>query len=153
MKGEKLTLATLFGGELQEQADRCLARIGDNIMDPNTDPEKKRSLTIKLIFKPIEGEREDVAVSYETSVSLAPEMGGSTQMFINKDLGSGRISMVEHHCGVIRGQLDFGDMGFQNQDPPQKVPTAATAPEDDAEPSAKEGTTGRIIDYQKQKLV
>ena len=148
MKEERLTLATLFGGELQEQADCCLARIGDNIMDPNTDPEKKRSLTIKLIFKPIEGDREDVAVAYETSVSLAPEMGGSTQMFINKGLGSGRISMGEHHRGVIRGQLDFGDMGFQVEETTPRL-APVPAPEDDAEPTA----TREIINYQQRKTV
>ena len=148
MQEEKLTLASLFGGALQEQADRALRKISENIMDPNTDPEKKRSLTIKLIFKPSPDDNEDVSVTYETTVSLAPEIGGSTQMFITKDLRSGRISVMEHHRGVIRGQLDFGDMGFTTGERKLRE-DAGQPPEDDATGPKQ---TGEIIDYQRKRI-
>lgn len=82
---EKLTLASMCAGGVQERIDRALAKISDNILDLNTDAKKKRTLDIKIVLTPSEDDREDVAVEVQTSVKLAPEMGLKTQLFINKD--------------------------------------------------------------------
>ena len=86
---EKLTLASMCAGGVQERIDRALAKISDNILDLNTDAKKKRTLDIKIVLTPSEDDREDVAVEVQTSVKLAPEMGLKTQLFINKDFRSG----------------------------------------------------------------
>ena len=39
---EKLTLASMCAGGVQERIDRALAKISDNILDLNTDAKKKR---------------------------------------------------------------------------------------------------------------
>ena len=52
MHDERLTLATLCGGAVQERVDRALERVAKNILDPNTDPKKSRSITLKITLKP-----------------------------------------------------------------------------------------------------
>lgn len=142
MKEEQLSLATLCGGALQEKVDRALRKVAENILDPNTDPEKKRSITVKLVFKPSPEDTEDVALSTEISVSLAPEVGASTNIFVSKDLASGGVTVMEHHKGVIRGQISFDELGrSEAQDRP--VP---------AEPEEAAPKGGGIIDYQKKKI-
>lgn len=107
---EKLTMATVCDGAVQEKVDRALKAVADNIMDPNTDAGKKRTITMKITLQPSEDDREDVAVSVEVTKSLAPETGIRTQLFITKDLESGAMTIQEHQRGMIKGQLDFGDM-------------------------------------------
>lgn len=107
---EKLTMTTICDGAVQEKVDRALRAVADNILDPNTDPKKKRSITLKIVFQPNEDDREDVAVHVEVTKSLAPEAGVKTQLFIAKDLESGAMTVQEHQRGMIKGQLDFGDM-------------------------------------------
>lgn len=45
---EKLTLASMCAGGVQERIDRALAKISDNILDLNTDAKKKRVLDVKI---------------------------------------------------------------------------------------------------------
>lgn len=108
---EKLTLASMCAGGVQERIDRALAKISDNILDLNTDAKKKRTLDIKIVLTPSEDDREDVAVEVQTSVKLAPEMGLKTQLFINKDFRSGVTTLTEHAKGAIKGQLTLDECG------------------------------------------
>lgn len=103
MHNERLTLATLCGGAVQE-------KVANNILDPNTDPGKKRTITLKITLKPEDDDPEDVAVSAEVTYTLAPDAGVQTQFFVNKDLEDGRVTVMEHKRGEIRGQLDFSDI-------------------------------------------
>lgn len=91
---EKLTLASMCAGGVQERIDRALAKISDNILDLNTDAKKKRVLDVKITLTPNEDDREDVSVEVQTSVKLAPEMGLKTQLFINKDFRSGVTTLT-----------------------------------------------------------
>ena len=109
---EKLTLASMCAGGVQERIDRALAKISDNILDLNTDAKKKRTLDIKIVLTPSEDDREDVAVEVQTSVKLAPEMELKTQLFINKDFRSGVTTLTEHSKGAIKGQLTLDDCGM-----------------------------------------
>ena len=136
MRREKLTLATIGGGAVQERVDRALEKVARNIMDPNTDPKKKRMITLKIIMKPDEDDREDVEVSAEVQVSLAPEMGVSTHFFVSKDLSTDKVSVMEHRRGEIRGQLNFTDVGIVQEN----------ETEQDEEPS--ESST--IMDFRKK---
>ena len=136
MHKEKLTLATIGGGAVQERVDRTLEKVARNIMDPNTDPGKKRVITLKITMKPDEDDREDVEVSADVQVSLAPEMGVSTHFFVSKDLKSDRVSVMEHRKGEIRGQLDFSDVGIVSES------------DEDTEESTTEAT---IMDFRKKK--
>lgn len=107
---EKLTMTSICSGAVQEKVDRAIQAVADNILDPNTDAKKKRSITMKIVFQPNEDDREDVAVHVDVTRSLAPEAGVKTQLFIAKDIESGALTVQEHQHGMIKGQLDFGDM-------------------------------------------
>lgn len=108
---ERLNLASICGGAVQEKVDRALEKVAKNILDPNTDAKKKRSITLKITLEPDEDDREDVKVSSEVSYTLASETGVQTQFFMYKDLESGRVTVTEHRKGEIKGQLSFSDMG------------------------------------------
>lgn len=110
MHKERLTLATLCGGAVQEKIDRALEKVASNILDPNVVPDKKRTVTLKITMKPLDDDREDVAVEANVSYTLSPEMGVQTNFFVNKDLNNGNISIMEHKRGEIKGQLDFSDV-------------------------------------------
>ena len=90
-----ISLDRLCGGALLERFTMAMAQIGRNIMDPNTDPEKNRTLTIKLTFKPDKG-RKGIKTSIATSVSLAPPLADETMLLIGQDLRTGRIEMNEY---------------------------------------------------------
>jgi len=109
---QRLTLATICQGALQERVDRAIAKVVDNILDPNTDAKKKRTIQIAITFVPNEDDREDVSVMTSTTVKLVPEEGISTQMFLQKDLTNGHIVATEHKKGTIKGQLTLDEMGL-----------------------------------------
>lgn len=112
MSKERLTLANMCSGGVQERIDRALAKVSDNILDMNTEAKKKREVTVRIILAPNENDREDVAVSVQTSVKLAPEMGLETQLFISKDFRNGTVQLTEHAKGQIKGQLTLDDCGM-----------------------------------------
>lgn len=115
MHNDRLTLATLCDGAVQEKVDRALEKVVKNILDPNTDPGKKRSITLKITMKPDESDNEDVEVTADVSYSLAPEVGVQTRFFVNKDLQSDGVTVMEHKKGEIRGQLDFSDLSIAGE--------------------------------------
>lgn len=115
MHNERLTLATLCEGAVQEKVDRALEKVAKNILDPNTDPGKKRSITLKITMKPDENDNEDVEVTADVSYSLAPEVGVQTRFFVNRDLQSEGVTVMEHKKGEIRGQLDFSDLAIAGE--------------------------------------
>lgn len=110
MHAERLTLATLGGGAVQERIDKALEKVARNILDPNADPDKKRTITLKITIKPDGEETGDVEVSADVSVSLAPPLSVKTRMFIEED-GNDHLSIMEHRYGEIRGQMHFDDYG------------------------------------------
>ena len=116
MHKEKLTLATICGGAVQEKVDRALEKVARNILDPNVVPDKKRTVTLKITLKPSDYDQENVVVTADVSYQLSPEVGVQTNMFVSQDLTNGNISMMEHQRGEIKGQLDFSDVGITTGD-------------------------------------
>lgn len=143
MAKEKLTLASMCGGGVQERINRCLAKISDNILDPNTEAKKKRTLTIQITFTPDEDDREDVSVDVATNVKLAPETGLSTQLWINKDFKSGEVSITEHAKGQIKGQLTLDELGMETKSENTEPPTA--------EELGCDPETGEVIEQEKSE--
>lgn len=139
MAREKMTLASMCDGGVQERIDRALMKISDNILDPNTEAKKKRTLTVQISFVPNEDDREDVTVDVSTNVKLAPEISLKTQLFINKDLKSGMINLTEHAKGQIKGQLTLDDMGMAMKEEPK-------TPEVTAEELGCDPETGEVIE-------
>ena len=143
---EKLTLASMCAGGVQERIDRALAKISDNILDLNTDAKKKRVLDVKITLTPNEDDREDVSVEVQTSVKLAPEMGLKTQLFINKDFRSGVTTLTEHSKGAIKGQLTLDDCGMSMNPEEVEEENPVTAEELGCDPE-----TGEVIEKQPEQ--
>ena len=143
MHEEKLTLATICGGAVQEKVDRALEKVARNILDPNVVQDKKRSVTLKITLKPSDEDQEDVIVTADVSYTLSPEVGVSTNMFVSKDLKSGNISMMEHRRGEIKGQLDFSDVGITTED--EELVDMETGE------ILQEETTNDVLDFRKVK--
>lgn len=139
---EKLTLASMCAGGVQERIDRALAKISDNILDLNTEAKKKRTLDVKIVFAPNEDDREDVSVEVHTSVKLAPEIGLKTQLFINKDFKSGVTTLTEHAKGAIKGQLTLDDCGMSLSTDDEPLT---------AEELGRDPETGEILETQPEK--
>lgn len=115
-----ISLDRLCGGALLERFTAEMAKIGRNIMDPNTDPEKPRTLTIKLTFKP-DKRRRNIKTGISTSISLAQQVADETMLLIGQDIRSGRIEITED-----------GDasqtIGIAGESIPVKVEVMPTAP-------------------------
>ena len=142
MSDEKLTLATICDGAVQEKIDRALEKVAKNILDPNTDAKKKRSITLKIIMEPNEDDREDVKVNSEITYTLAPESGVQTQFFMCKDLQSGRVTVTEHRKGEIKGQLSFTDIE-------KTLDRKAQQEESDGEHMEEMSTTQSVLDFRR----
>lgn len=129
-----ISLDRLCGGALLERFTTDMAKIGRNIMDPNTDPEKNRTLTIKLSFKPDRG-RRSITTSISTSLSLAPQVADETILLIGQDVRSGRIELTE-----------YGDssqsVSMAGESIPVKAEVIPTAPV----PGCYDPETGEIYD-------
>lgn len=143
---EKLTLASMCAGGVQERIDRALAKISDNILDLNTDAKKKRVLDVKITLTPNEDDREDVSVEVQTSVKLVPEMGLKTQLFINKDFRSGVTTLTEHSKGAIKGQLTLDDCGMSMNPEEDEEEKPVTAEELGRDPE-----TGEVLEKETLK--
>lgn len=88
-------------GGVQVKLVRALEQIAENIMDPNTDQDKKRKLQMNATFKRTKsGDAVDVDVEVKTT--LAPEISVGTTMLIGKD-NSGKAVVNELKSGA-KGQ-------------------------------------------------
>ncbi|MDU1888735.1 MAG: replication terminator protein [Enterococcus faecalis] len=90
----ELNLAKLANGAIQEKLDGELEKVFENIHDPNTKPTDKRTVTIKLVFKPDEN-RQVVAMTSSFSTTPAPVRDFDTTILTGKDLTNGKIAARE----------------------------------------------------------
>jgi hypothetical protein len=79
-----IDLSNLAGGAIAERFNVELAKVLENIADPNTDPKQARSLTVKLTFKADE-ERDIANVSIETKTALASAKKLETKFVLDRD--------------------------------------------------------------------
>lgn len=102
-----LPLSRLANGAIQEKLDHELNKIFNNIHDPNTNAEDKRTVTIKLEFAPDEN-RQTIKLNSTISVKLANVKDTSVTVITGKDLSNGRIEARELKSKVP-GQSYFDD--------------------------------------------
>ena len=112
MEGFDMDLGKIAGGALQEKANAALARVFENLSDPNTPYKDKRSMTIKLTFAQNE-DRTDVVCQIQVDTKLAhPHPVNThpvnTQFGMFTDLRDGSIQ-VEEYGSQVRGQTMLED--------------------------------------------
>jgi hypothetical protein len=93
-KSIDLPLSLLANGAIQEKLDIELEKVFNNIHDPNTKAEDKRTVTIKLEFAPDEN-RQTVKVNSNISLKLANVKDVSMTILTGKDLSNGKIEAKE----------------------------------------------------------
>lgn len=91
----RISLDSLGGGALTERVNLAMDQVARNIMDPNTDPEKARKITITLTFK-ADKSRRHVKTALGTNISLAPPVADETMLLVGQDVKTGRIEMNEY---------------------------------------------------------
>lgn len=104
-----------------------MRQIVQNIADTNADPQKVRTLTIKLTFKPDAG--RSVKTSIATNVSLAPPLADETMMLIGKDARTGTVQMSEIDDASQMVSVQGSMIPVKAEVVPQAPPVQAFDPE------------------------
>ncbi len=104
MQINKIALATLANGALEELFENELDKIIENINDPNTSIKKARKIAIELKFLPIDDNRDLIGVEINTKTTLAPTEGTSTKMIIGEE-GDKLIACEYGNNNQIIGQM------------------------------------------------
>ncbi|MCL5458061.1 replication terminator protein [Loigolactobacillus coryniformis] len=99
-----IKLSELANGGAQEKFNHELKRIAENILDPNTDANKKRKIVLTTTFTPSD-DRNLVTIGIDVKSMLAPENGVNTLMMVGRN-DSGYIEANELKSGTP-GQTYF----------------------------------------------
>lgn len=114
-----INLEQFAGGKLSVQLNKALEKITENVQDPNTDAQKVRKINVSISFRPND-ERDFVATTVETKLSLAPELGATTALSMGRDLRTGEVEAVEIF-NQIPGQMNVDDVIDQEEDETPKA--------------------------------
>lgn len=112
-------LEEFAGGKLSVQLNKALEKITENVQGPNTDAQKVRKINVSISFRPND-ERNFVATTVETKLSLAPELGATTALSMGRDLRTGEVEAIEIF-NQIPGQMSVNDVIDQEEEEPQKA--------------------------------
>jgi len=100
---EQVNLATIAGGAAVELFEQELGKVVENILDPNTEADAARTITLTIKLKP-NNERNIGSVSVAAKSSLAAFRAASTQMFFGRL--EGRPVAVEHDPKQLQMEFD-----------------------------------------------
>lgn len=115
------SLDQVMNGAVNERFKTELEKVWQNIFDPNTNPEQKRSVTLTFTFKPNQN-RDAAAMSFNVSSKVAPPVPvQQTVLMYQRDDGS---VIVTERTEQIPGQMD---MEGQEQPLPRVVEFAPPA--------------------------
>jgi hypothetical protein len=87
MESNEITLQTICHGGVPEIFERELRDVLANIADPNTHPEKVRTITLKFAFKPQE-DRSGAVIDFSCKAALQPVKTVKSQMFLSRHTGA-----------------------------------------------------------------
>lgn len=114
----RLTLDTIAGGALPELFAAELKRVLENILDPSTAADAKRSIRIDIQIEPNEA-RNACAVSVGASSKIAGFKAAGGVMFVGRRRGEA-VALVNN---MEQTQLDW-----DRADQPKALPTAPASP-------------------------
>ena len=112
-----IDLEQFAGGKLSVQLNKALEKITENVQDPNTDAQKVRKINVSISFRPND-ERNFVATTVETKLSLAPELGATTALSMGRDLRTGEVEAVEIF-NQIPGQMNVDVIDQEEDETPK----------------------------------
>lgn len=103
----RTSILQMARGAIQERIDYEMAKVIDNILDPNTDATTKRKLTLTIELRP-DDNRQTVFVSCGANSKLCPTNPVSTSLYITGDGMNGEVVAVEMVPNVPGQQNIFG---------------------------------------------
>ena len=101
---DKKSILDMAMGAFKERADYEMSKVIDNILDPNTKADKKRTLTITIELTP-DTERQNLRILTTVKSKLEPTNPISTALYITGD-EHGEPTIVEM-VPQIPGQLSM----------------------------------------------
>lgn len=104
MSMDKKSILDMAMGAFKERADYEMSKIIDNITDPNTKADKKRSLTVTIDILP-DAERQNLRITTTVKSKLEPTNPVSTALYITPD--SNGDAMVVEMIPQIPGQMNM----------------------------------------------
>lgn len=112
MKYVGVKLSELNEGSLQERFEYELTKVAENVMDANTDPEKKRKINITMTIMADE-QRDQLFIDSEVKSTLVPRKNVSAKVLIDTD---GEHTYANELKSNQRGQMFFDDDGGLHDD-------------------------------------
>lgn len=105
----RATIETIAGGAAARQFDFELQRAIDNCLDPNTDSNATRTVTLKVVVKP-GPDRKDAMLTFQATSKLAPDAPGTDMVYISQgkayvqDMQQMRLDELveEHHDSLFK---------------------------------------------------
>ncbi len=113
------SLLEMIGGAIKERVDYEVTRVIDNILDANTDPTKKRKITLTIELKPSD-DRQIITLEATAKSALAPTKPVGTTLAITADRNGEMI--IAEVTPQIPGQID---MDGHEQEQPKILKLAA----------------------------
>ena len=111
-QNENSSILELANGAILERADYELNRIIENIRDPNTRPDKKRTLTLTIDFMP-NFERDNIRLNITAKSKIEPTNPINTQMYITENEAEELVAV--EMTQQIPGQTNF--YGGEQEEP------------------------------------
>ncbi len=109
MADKAMTLTTICGGAVEEKFQRALSDVTRNILDPNTDTKKKRTITIRLTLSLSKADVGAIDVKADVTKKLEPHKAAKTSLLIDMEPGGDYVRLIEHTPGQIPGQMGLED--------------------------------------------
>lgn len=110
---EAKSILEMANGAITEQVGIEVEKIIENILDPNTDLKKKRTLQLKVEFSPSQ-ERDRVDIDVTAQSKLQPYNSVRTTLCVGIDSSTGEVQAAEM-VPQVTGQLNFN--GTEQEEP------------------------------------
>ena len=109
----RASILEMAKGAIMEQFDIEAGKLISNILDPNTEPKKKRTITLTVDFIP-DDYRQNVTIQATAKSKLLPNNAIKTGLFIGADAGTGELQAIEL-VPQLPGQTSFD--GDEQEEP------------------------------------
>lgn len=94
METIKKSILEMARGAFLERVDYEMVKVLDNILDANTVADKKRKLTVSIVFTP-DNDRQNIGVAFECKSTLVPAAPAVTSLYVAGENHTGEIQVVE----------------------------------------------------------
>ncbi|TDL96707.1 hypothetical protein ERX27_07580 [Macrococcus brunensis] len=121
----KNNLSTLADGAVQERFDDAFAKVLENIHDLNTDPEKKRKVTLEISIASDES-REILFLDVQAKTSLQSRKPVPIKMMTGLDEKG--VAVAKELKSGIKDQTYFDDKGTVREDDGKPVDQKKVTP-------------------------